>query len=238
MYLLPCAGRNMQVWTLWFEHTAEQTGQPLPPVQSSPPSFPFIQAGSSQCSLHWGLPWPHWPFTHTGLWELYSLTPPRSASLSSLKHQNHRMLEAGTNLWRSQLQPHCYGRVTQSSLFRAVFSQFLNYLQRQRPHNLSGQHVPVTDHPHGYKTQILSTKQDLCQLIVLFMWWQPQLSLLSSASGEHSPEARTKNEMGSTWSGTRGRSNILHHQIIWTCRSHPLIFSWQVSHQLHSLADI
>lgn len=48
------------------------------------------------------------------------------------KSQNCGVCNRGYN-WRSLLQPHCYGRVTQSSLLRAVFSQLLNYLQRQKP---------------------------------------------------------------------------------------------------------
>lgn len=48
-YPIPCATRNMPVWTLQFVHSAEWAGQPLPPAQSRAPTVtPLSQpAGSS-----------------------------------------------------------------------------------------------------------------------------------------------------------------------------------------------
>lgn len=142
-YLVPCAARNMQ-----SEHTAEWTRQPLPPAQSS---YLFIPASWIIVQPPLGSEWA--PLAFSPCWFVRAVFIDTTKVCCPLTHEASKPQNGGggTDLWRSLLQPYCYGRVPQSSLLRAVFSQLLNYLQRQRPHKLSGQRVPVTDHPDGRK---------------------------------------------------------------------------------------
>lgn len=148
------AGVNMAVWVHSCMNWAALTPSS---VQLS--QLPVHPSQLGQCSLHLRLSWPHWPFPHTGLWVLYSSTPPGSASLSSMKHQNHRIVAFVTEVTTGG---HCFSPTAMGGSHRAVCSGLCSVsswiISKDRnPHNLSGQRA--SGWPSWWdKTQKLSTR--------------------------------------------------------------------------------
>ena len=136
---------------------------------------------------------------HTGLspvlvGELYWLAPPRSASLSSTKHRNHSTVEVGRDLWRSSGPTPLRQEGHPEQVALDCVQSGVEYLQRRRLHNLSGQPVPVFDHPDSKKPKH-QTQNRTCgvQLVIIHevaaaaetSWWCQE--------GDHSSEAETAN---------------------------------------------
>lgn len=225
----------MQVWTWQCEHTAAWTGQPLPPAQSSSPSYLFIPgAGTVPSLLRSELA----PRAFPPYWFVSAVFINTSRVCFPLIHEAPKSQNCSRGYsWRSLLQPHCYGRVTQSSLLRAVFSQLLNYLQSQKPPQ------PVWATCQWLTIQVgqnPKTKHKIGLVLVDSFY---------SCGGSHSwvqlvvPQESTHLRQGQKMQWATRSQECQEGPVFDTIRLFRPVgaipnFSCQVSHQLDSLADI